>query len=155
MIVACASDAHGARDALHRMIDLLPQVDAFCYLGDRDADGDLIEALLSQRQPAAAFFAVAGNNDLISDRALTVETELSRARALLTHGHLFGVKQSPMRLLYAAKERGRDLALFGHTHEAYSECVDGVWLVNPGALFRGRWALIEIGDALCVRHMTT
>ena len=35
-----------------------------------------------------------------------------------------------------AKEKGADIALFGHTHEPYEEYLPeyGLWLFNPGAL---------------------
>ena len=33
----------------------------------------------------------------------------------------------------AAKEKSARVALFGHTHAAYCEEYDGIWLLNPGA----------------------
>lgn len=144
MKIACAGDAHGARGAMLRMLDALPRIDALCFLGDCDADADFLEPLLKSAQPHAAFLSVAGNNDPFSERPKTIEMSFGAARAMLTHGHLFGVKQSLMRLLYRAKERECDLALFGHTHAPFMEQIDGVWLVNPGALLKDRWALLEI-----------
>ncbi len=151
MKIACASDAHGARDSMQRLIRTLPKVDAFCFLGDCDADADFLELLLKDAQPNAAFIAVAGNNDLASQRAGTIEMYFDETRALITHGHLFRVKLSMLPLLYRARERACALVLFGHTHCPCDETSDGVRLVNPGALNRGQWALIETGEEIRVQ----
>ena len=51
-----------------------------------------------------------------------------------THGHLFSVKTGLYDLADAARARGADIALYGHTHEPALTQIDGVWLFNPGAL---------------------
>ena len=154
MRIACASDAHGAKDRLKRLIDALPRVDALCFLGDMEADGDLLEALLRERQPKALFLQVAGNNDFATALPKTVETFLGETKVLITHGHLFQVKRTMLPLLLRARERECALALFGHTHAPLDLSQDGVRLVNPGALNKGEWALIEIQGKVIVKMQT-
>ena len=49
------------------------------------------------------------------------------------HGHRYGVKSGLARLAARAKELGCEVALYGHTHRAAVEEVDGVLCVNPGS----------------------
>ena len=47
----------------------------------------------------------------------------------------------------AAKEKGADIALYGHTHVAHDEEVDGIRLFNPGSLgYEKSFGVIEIRD---------
>jgi len=55
-------------------------------------------------------------------------------KILCCHGHKYGVKSTLTRLAAHAKELGCDVALYGHTHRANSEIVDGVLCLNPGSL---------------------
>ena len=50
------------------------------------------------------------------------------------HGHRYGVKDGREKLAAEAKRRGCGLALYGHTHIAMIDEIDGVMLVNPGSL---------------------
>jgi len=147
MKIACASDAHHAYRNEERLIDILPRVDAFCFLGDVEDDGDCLRLLLSDKQPHALFYAVAGNNDLFSKLPRTMELSFGDVRVLITHGHLFRTRQA---MIDRAKAQGCLLALHGHTHRPIHEVVDGVHVVNPGALKAGQWALIDIDDPLKV-----
>jgi predicted phosphodiesterase len=57
------------------------------------------------------------------------EITVDDRRIVFTHGHLGAAT--------AAALAGRpDYLLHGHTHEVRDERVDGVRIVNPGALFR-------------------
>lgn len=53
-----------------------------------------------------------------------------------THGNLYNVKNELDTLADAARARGADAALYGHTHCAGCEERSGVVLFNPGALSR-------------------
>ena len=153
MRVACASDAHRSYEKEERLIALLPRVDVFCFLRDVDDDADCLEALLKEKQPHALFFAVAGNNDPFSPRARTLTVPFGPVRAMLTHGHLFRSQEA---MAAFAGKQGCRLVLFGHTHKPLHEIMNGVYVVNPGALRSGQWALMEMeamGNAPDVRLM--
>ena len=55
-------------------------------------------------------------------------------RAFLTHGHYYNVSLDVDRLWEEAKDRGCDIAMFGHTHRPYLEEREGITLLNPGSL---------------------
>ena len=80
--------------------------------------------------------------------------EYSGVKFLLCHGHRFGVKSGLLRLSYAAMENQVTVALFGHTHQAFCEVRDGVWLLNPGSCGYGgkqTYGIVEIknGQPTC------
>ena len=52
----------------------------------------------------------------------------------------------------AAREAGVQVAAFGHTHVAYCQEADGLWMLNPGSIgYGGSYGviLIENGQAQC------
>ena len=54
-------------------------------------------------------------------------------RILMLHGHTRHVKSSPMAAVYAAREYGADVLLFGHTHVPLVDYDGALWVMNPGA----------------------
>lgn len=74
--------------------------------------------------------------------------EYGGVRILMTHGHRYGVKSGLLRYDMAARENQVDVALFGHTHCAYCEENNGVWLLNPGSCGYDRptCGIVEIED---------
>ena len=75
-------------------------------------------------------------------------------RCLAVHGHKYGVKNGLLRFYMAAKENAVQVALFGHTHCAYCEEKDGIWLLNPGScgsFGRGTYGLVYVchGNVQC------
>lgn len=147
MLIAVASDAHGARRHMDALLDALPRVDAFCFLGDMDSDAQYLDWGLREVRPGVAFYAVAGNNDPFSQRARSVETVFDGVRTLITHGHIFqGIRATQMPMALQAKQMGCALVLYGHTHIQKDEVLEGVCVVNPGALMHGKWALLDIRE---------
>ena len=57
---------------------------------------------------------------------------LDGVKFFLTHGHRYSVKYTLDALLNAAYFAGADMVLFGHTHRAVSETMQGLYVVNPG-----------------------
>ena len=63
-----------------------------------------------------------------NEKVLTIEG----VKIFACHGHRYGVKQSLVKLAARAKELGCTIALYGHTHDAREDVIDGVTLLNPG-----------------------
>ncbi len=132
--VGVFSDSHGDHDALDALLERMGRLDAACFLGDvaRDA-AHLREKLLAQ-PGEPTLYAVRGNNDWASALPDDLLIELGGVRIHMEHGHLC---PSLLTLCYRAKERGAQIALFGHTHEPLCEYRDGVLLLNPGSAGNG------------------
>lgn len=115
-------------------------------ISDSHGDGDIIKKIQEIEKPFLSLhlgdfardlgegLAVRGNCDAFSQEPLERMVELQGIKIYMVHGHVEGVKQSLERLFYKAKERGADIALFGHTHRAFGAQAEGVFLLNPGSL---------------------
>lgn len=142
------SDCHGRTD---RFIEALQQetFDELICLGDVTGDAYQVAAVF--QKPVTV---VAGNCDSSNDHAPNeVIVERMGWRLLCTHGHLYQVKSTLMRLMYALQEKGCYMALFGHTHHALDEVVDGLRLFNPGSAdfpddpyVAPSYGVVELGD---------
>ena len=139
------SDSHRAIGAMYDAA-MLEDPDAIMHLGDHVSDAEELSYALD----LIDFYRVKGNCDFGAQAPETILTELGGARLFLTHGHLYNVNYGRVdSLVYAAQEAGAQLAMFGHTHQAYYEQIGGVQVLNPGTAGCGReltWALIEIFD---------
>lgn len=122
------SDSHGRRGAVDRVRPLFSENDYIVHLGDGSAD---------MRSAVDAFpekcYVMRGNCDFAyGEEECVIEAE--GMRILCCHGHRYGVKSGLERLALRAKEKDCDIALYGHTHVASVETVNGVLCVNPGSL---------------------
>lgn len=140
MKILVISDSHGARE---KMLTLFHEhsPDAVIFLGDglRDAD------YLFDRSGAVPIYRVCGNCDGYSPESFDNQLlKLGGKTLFITHGHLYGAKQGLTALWAQAKTVGADALLFGHTHRRFYEKQDGVILANPGSLFSGSYAIMEI-----------
>lgn len=133
MKIFVTSDTHGRTDKVEEVWSRLTDVDLVLHLGDYERD-----AMRLQQALQTEVIAVKGNMDgsYSSEDYKIVETEFGRL--LLTHGHMFNVKVSPLSLIYKAQELGCRAALFGHTHRPAYEESNGIYLVNPGSLSQPR-----------------
>ena len=143
------SDSHGDSRSLLALLGQMGRLSAVFFLGDIARDSDLLEAHLSSWAIPPVFCAVRGNNDLASLLPDEILTELDGVRVYLTHGHLCRVRGGTAELVRRAKERGAQIALYGHTHEPYCAVEQGILVVNPGAAHpfgnrRARACVIEI-----------
>ncbi len=155
------SDSHGSSAAMLEAIELHRRdTDCFIFLGD-----GCREAIPLFEDFGVTYQAVPGNCDMFTGgmpESLTLD--LGAARIFICHGHRYGVKGSLGMLESAARERGADIALFGHTHlrlERYLPPEDGqrpLWLFNPGSISlpregRPSYGIVDIarsGDRLDV-----
>ncbi len=133
MKILVVSDSHGDAEAVCRAVEReRPRM--LLHLGDGWRDVD--ELRLSF--PDLPVEQVPGNCDFRSGEPAERLILIGGKRIFLCHGHTLGVKYDLSRLLYTALERGADAALFGHTHQPYVDIVQGVVLLNPGSIGRGR-----------------
>ena len=154
MRVGVFSDSHGDHEALDELLERMGALDAVCFLGDVARDAEHLRERLAAMPNQPVLYAVRGNNDYYSTCTLPWDLliELGGVRIYMTHGHRL---VSLMNLAYKAQECGAQVALFGHTHQALCETVQGVLLLNPGSAGtfcrggRARASVLEINRGCC------
>jgi len=122
------SDSHGRIDLSEKFRTLFAENDFIVHLGDGSTD---------MRKPLSEFpekcYICRGNCDFsFGEREYVIEAE--GVRILCCHGHAYGVKSDLDRLAAHAKEQDCSVALYGHTHIAAAETVNGVLCINPGSV---------------------
>ena len=151
MKIGVVSDTHVSRiDQLPRkLVDALKEVDLIVHLGDYTG-----KELLDGLRRLGDFRGVFGNMDTSSVRAELPEKEVvdvNGKRLGLIHG--WG---APWGIHKRVKDRfkGVDAVLYGHTHMAKSELVEGILFFNPGSAtgrfpaLRKTYGILAIGDSL-------
>lgn len=138
MRLAVFSDSHGSEENLRWAMEEVcrqGKVDAFIFLGDGVTDLERCQGLMDRLAPRALVFRVRGNNDYFDDGVpLELTYTFGGVRTFMTHGHRYQVKAGRETAVRATQARECRLCLYGHTHRALVEEIDGVVLVNPGAL---------------------
>ena len=134
------SDTHGNIAALESLRPLVAENDYIIHLGDGATDMREI-----RREYPEKVYQCSGNCDFISVFPEYGILEIEGLRIFYCHGHRFGVKSDLSRLAQETKSLDCDIALYGHTHKALISEIDGVTLINPGALRRK----ISEGGAYC------
>ena len=145
MKILVLSDSHSSMRFMRECVKKInPNV--IIHLGDHYDDGET----LHEEFPNILFYQVPGNCDKyrapIHAREILV-MPIGGVRFYMTHGHIHRVKMVLSLLMRDAREAQADIALFGHTHEAYChQEEDGLWLMNPGSCgySGGSAGLIEI-----------
>ncbi len=128
--IVVLSDTHRNLAPLDKIQTVLAECDYIVHLGDMASDA----AGIFREWPEKTYI-LAGNNDFYGgEKELVLDAEGRRIFAC--HGHRYGVKGGTERLAAAAKERGCDVALYGHTHVAETHEEEGILLVNPGCMTR-------------------
>ena len=125
------SDSHGHFNQVRKVVEANKELtDCFIHLGDGlDEFQDV-----SNMYHDLYFVAVKGNNDWGSiDLKLKVQTWGSK-RVMMTHGDIEGVKYDLDGLVKKATELKVDVVLYGHTHVAKCDYIDGIHIINPGSL---------------------
>jgi putative phosphoesterase len=139
--IGVMADSHGNRAMVQRAVNRMGKADMLFHLGDRY--GDLC---------APGAVSLKGNCDFEKDAPLDWTGTLAGISVYATHGHLYGVKSGPDRLLTAARQNGWQLVLYGHTHVPEHIVQGDTVLVNPGSLVYPRSeltrtaAVVEIAD---------
>ena len=137
------SDTHGNKNRLLNILTDAGDFDVLIHLGDGTGDLDAVRPFVN-----ADIIAVKGNNDIFTGLPESRIIELCGLRIYCCHGHTADVRSSRARLAHIAKEAGCDIALYGHTHIAADETINGVRCINPGSVGYpvGKRMYIEISD---------
>lgn len=108
----------------------LEHPDYIFHLGDMLRDS----LALAREYPDIPMVSVAGNCDGQVSVPAQRTVELAGKRFFLTHGHPYSVKLGRSDLMAAAREQGADAVFFGHTHQAYCQKENSLWVMNPGSV---------------------
>lgn len=126
------SDTHGKLRP--QVFEVFQGVDRILHAGDVGPF-----ELLTELEALAPVTAVYGNTDGFDVRgrcAQVAELAIAGHRVVVTHGDQFG-SPTPERLRDAFP--AADLIVYGHTHRALVETLDGVIMVNPGSAGAARF----------------
>lgn len=143
--ILIVSDNH-YNDDIACIVERHKDVDLRIHLGD--SQYPYTDKLL-----APFHYRICGNNDF--DRRFIDETTITiqHCRMYMTHGHRHDVYFGVDELVASAQRENATIALYGHTHIPFAECIDGVTVINPGStsyprggLRRGTYAILTIAD---------
>ena len=126
------SDTHGKLESVKKLYPLFEENDFVFHLGD--GAGDIRE--FYKEYPEKVYLC-AGNCDFCSPYPTEGQVEIEGIKLFFTHGHNYRVKGHLYDLAERAKELNCQIALYGHTHRASIDKVDGITCINPGSLFFG------------------
>ena len=127
--IVILSDTHFNHKGLEKLRPILEENDLIIHLGDGASEARMLIGEFPEKT-----YACAGNCDFASPLPLEGELQVEKTSIFYCHGHTYGVKSGLARLALEAKRRGASIALYGHTHQAKIDEIDGVTLINPGTL---------------------
>jgi len=152
--VTVLSDTHGNRRAIDSLDTVLSESDCIIHLGDTSSDGAYIRS-----RYGAKTHVICGNCDPVKLGEDELIIQLEDVKILATHGHLYSVKYTLEKLASRAGQLGCRVALYGHTHTAREDVIDGVTLINPGCMTRfsqnSYCYLVIIGDKITHKIVET
>lgn len=147
MRILVVSDSHGDPWAIRQAMEAQPTASVVLHLGDGSRDMEDV----AMSYPDRTVYQVRGNCDFSSGTMIPYarDESLGGRKVFMTHGHLYGVKSDLYRVTCAARERGADILLFGHTHIPLATYDDGLYILNPGSVGYGdgTYGLIDITPA--------
>ena len=129
MRIIVLSDSHGDVSNVNRI--LLSQSKAEVVLFCGDGEDDIEAAKLNF--PEKMFVSVRGNCDWGKKTPITEFFTAEGKKIMITHGHKYNVKFDYSEVIQAARDNGCDILVFGHTHSAFTDYDDGLYIMNPGS----------------------
>ena len=129
MKILIVSDTHRAHKTLTEVVEKEKPLDMLIHLGDVEGGEYYIDLLVS-----CPVHMVAGNNDFFTDLPRSEEFEIGSYHAFITHGHGYYVSMGEEQLKEAARQRGADIVMYGHTHRPALTIEDDLVTLNPGSL---------------------
>lgn len=129
--IVVISDTHGNMSRLTQLRRIFEECDFIIHLGDTSGDGARIRSEFGDKT-----ILINGNCDFSKTGDDERVLEIENVKIFATHGHLYSVKTTLSKLKDRAKELDCKVALYGHTHVAREDEIDGVTLINPGNMSR-------------------
>lgn len=129
MRILVVSDTHGDFYSLRRALDQQPSAEVIIHCGDGSEQYQYLKNVYAGKR----VIGVRGNCDWSSTLPHEELVEIGGKRVFITHGHLYNAKFTFMQLCCAAREQKADILLFGHTHQAMTDYLDGLYMMNPGS----------------------
>lgn len=146
MRVLIVSDTHGNHRNLDKALEQVGEIDMLLHMGDVEGGEYYIEATAG-----CPVHIVSGNNDFFADLPYEKELQIGKYKVLMTHGHSYYVSMDTKRLKQAARDRGIDIVMYGHTHRPDVDLDEDVIVINPGSLSyprqlgrRGTYILMDV-----------
>lgn len=131
MKVMVFSDTHGNYPLALQAIEVEPTCDVIVHLGDELDDAVMIEHILGR-----PVIKIAGNCDCGTNSLREQLLTLPGATIFLTHGDKYLVKSGLSLLHKKALSQRAQIVLYGHSHRAAIDNVEGILYVNPGCMNR-------------------
>lgn len=129
--ITVISDTHGNRQCQDALAGVFEECDIIIHLGDTSSDGGSIRGKFPDKT-----YVINGNCDIPKLGEDEIVIGVEDIKIFACHGHLYSVKTQLSRLARRATELGCKIALYGHTHCAREDVIDGVTLINPGSCSR-------------------
>lgn len=126
------SDSHGNFNSIMDAIETEKNIELIIFAGDIQRDVEDIMIMY----PHIRIEYVLGNNDwCVNNVPFDRIFDFGGLRIFLTHGHKYHVKSGMYTLRQKAHDVKADVCIFGHTHMAFNEDVDGILMLNPGSSY--------------------
>lgn len=138
------SDNHTEAGILYHLYEQHQDANVLIHLGDSEFEYYDTELSLYHR--------VKGNCDFYPEFPMEEVIENNDIKAFYTHGHLYQVNQTRMKLAEKAKSMGCQFAFYGHTHVAKYENIGGVHVINPGSISQSRSNIEETFAELIIEE---
>ena len=138
------SDNHTEAGILYHLYEQHQDANVFIHLGDSEFDYNDTELSL--------YYRVKGNCDFYPEFPMEEVIENNGIKAFYTHGHLYQVNQTRMKLAEKAKSMECQFAFYGHTHVAKYENIGGVHVINPGSISQSRSNIEETFAELIIEE---
>ncbi|WP_068674536.1 metallophosphoesterase [Oceanobacillus sp. Castelsardo] len=123
--VLVISDSHGLKEEITEIKNRHPNI-KMIHCGDSELEYPSSELY--------GMYKVRGNCDFDSRYPVEEIISIGGLTFFVTHGHLFQVKSTLLKLSYRAKEIGANVICFGHSHIAGAEQIEEQLFINPGSI---------------------
>lgn len=127
--IVVISDSHGNVKGIEKLYPMMSENDIVIHLGDGCGD---FRGFMREHPEKA--YVVSGNCDFFSVYPLEGELEVEGVKIFYCHGHKYRVKSTLYDLVQEAKRRNCQIALYGHTHRAGIDEIEGITVINPGSM---------------------